>query len=475
MCGGGTVTEVRDSASFRDPSGFVYRDGGRVYRQVDEACAPDYEALMASGLYRHLVDRGALVPHEEVDARPGAWKTLHPQLVPYISYPFEWCFSQLKDAALLTLDIQQASLAHGLVLKDASAYNVQFVGCRATFIDTLSFTRYQDGAPWIAYRQFCQHFLAPLAVMASVDVRLRRLQSAFIDGLPLDLASSLLPRRSWLRPGLATHLHLHARSQQRHRQDGRTGAAVKAPRVSKPLMVAMIDGLRRTVDGCRMREQPTEWGDYYSDTNYSPEAMAAKERVVVELVNVVSPAGSMVHDLGANTGRFSRLIAATGRLVVAHDIDELAVERHYRHNVAQHVNGVLPLLLDLTNPSPAVGWASIERPAAIDRLRGQTVVALALIHHLAITNNVPLAQVASFFGRIALALVIEFVPKDDSQVQRLLATREDIFPDYTMETFERVFSTQFRIDRRVEVPGTRRVLYAMRRLDAARETDTSPG
>lgn len=456
------VTMHQDAASFRDPSGFVYRVDGVVHRQVNEGYRPDYEALMSSGLYAHLVSKAWLIPHEEVEPAPGAWRTLRPQPVPYISYPSEWCFSQLRDAALLTIDIQQASLAHGLVLKDASAYNVQFIGRRPVFIDTLSFTRYEDGTPWVAYRQFCQHFLAPLALMTH-DLRLRRLEGAYIDGVPLDLASALLPRRTWLRPGLLTHLHLHAQSQKRHQQDGRDGAAVRRPSVKRSLLVAMMDGLRRTVEGCRMREAPTEWGDYYTDTNYSAEAMAAKERLVADLVDAVSPPGEMVHDLGANTGHFSRILAAAGRSVVAHDIDELAVERHYRYNAAHGVDHVLPLLLDLTNPTPASGWASVERASAVDRISGRTVVALALIHHLAISNNVPLPQLAAFFGQVARSLVIEFVPKEDSQVRRLLATRTDIFPDYTDVAFESAFSAVFRIERRETVAGASRILYAMRR------------
>jgi ribosomal protein L11 methylase PrmA len=184
---------------------------------------------------------------------------------------------------------------------------------------------------------------------------------------------------------------------------------------------------------------------------------------VARFLEAVSPPDGIVHDLGANIGRFSRIAARDGRFVVAHDIDELAVERHYRHNVEQNVSGVLPLLLDLTNPTPALGWASLERASALDRLSGQTVMALALVHHLAISNNVPLPHLAAFFGRIARFLVVEFVPKDDSQVQRLLATRPDIFPDYTTDGFEAAFAAHFTVIAREPVPGTVRTLYAMRR------------
>lgn len=451
-----------DPASFRDPAGVVYRRGGVLYRRVNESAQHDYGALMASGLYQQLTSRRWLVAHEEVETAPGDWRTLRPDAIPYVSYPYEWCFSQLQDAALLTLDVLSASLARGMTLKDASAYNVQFVGSRPVFIDTLSFERYRENEPWVAYRQFCEHFLAPLALMAHTDVRLRRLLGDFIDGVPLDLASRLLPLRTWLHPGLATHVHLHARSQQRYRDQGRDGRAVARPTLQKHLLVAMIDGLRRTVLGCRMRERATEWGEYYSDVNYSPEAMGAKERLVADFVAALAPTGGLVHDLGANVGRFSRILSGPQRYVVAHDVDELAVERHYRANRSDQVDSVLPLLLDLTNPSPSLGWASAERASAIHRMAGHTVVALALIHHLAISNNVPLPQLAEFFGRVADRLVIEFVPKEDSQVRRLLATRVDVFPAYHTAGFEEAFAVCFDIERREPVPGTDRMLYAMR-------------
>lgn len=452
-----------DAGSFRDPSGFVYRAEGVVYRQVNASYQRDYDMLMTSGLYRTLVDKRWIIAHAEVEPAASAYRTLRPEVVPYISYPYEWSFSQLKDAALLTLDIQQASLAHGMVLKDASAFNVQFIGSRPVFIDTLSFTRYADGEPWAAYRQFCQHFLAPLALLSRVDPRLRRISGVFIDGVPLDLASRMLPFATWFRPGLLTHIHLHARSQARHQQDGRTLQPVRPPTLTKALLVALIDGLRRTVAGCVMTATRTEWGHYYEDTNYSAESMSAKEALVAELVEEFAAPDAVVHDLGANTGRFSHIVAAGGRYVVAHDIDELAVERHYRDNTSRGVDNVLPLLLDLTNPSPSLGWASLERTAAIERVAGGTVVALALVHHLAISNNVPLAQLSAFFARVAPTLIIEFVPKEDSQVRRLLATRADIFPDYTLEGFESAFAVNFHIERREPVIGSSRVLYAMRR------------
>lgn len=454
-------------SSFRDPSGFLYLEGGTLFRQVNPSYSTHYELLMRSGLYEALVAREWLVSHEEVPPIPGvAHRILKPEVVPYVSYPYEWCFSQLKDAALLTLALQIESLSFGMALKDASAYNVQFVGTRPVFIDTLSFERYEEGAPWVAYRQFCQHFLGPLALMTHRDLRLGRLLTRFIDGVPLDLVSQLLPRRTHARYGLLAHIHLHARSQQRHRDDARIGEPLKIPELSKARLIALMESLRAAVQGCRLRERRTEWSGYYDDTNYSEEAMSAKEELVTQLVEETANPADLTHDLGANTGRFSRLVAGDHRYVVSHDIDEGAIERNYLQARRMKHRNLLPLVLDLANPSPAIGWALEERPSALERMSRGTVIALALVHHLAISNNVPLARLAALCARLANTLIIEFVPKNDTQVRRLLATREDIFPDYTEASFETAFSRLFEITRREAVPGTVRTLFAMRRRNA---------
>lgn len=460
------MSPARLGSSFRDPSGFVYASDDILYRQVNHSYAPQYDQLMQSGLYGALVDQGWLVSHEEVDrsASPDAYRILQPEKVPYVSYPYEWCFSQLKDAALLTLDVQILSLSYGMVLKDASAYNVQFRGTAPVFIDTLSFDIYAEGAPWVAYRQFCQHFLGPLALMAQRDLRLGQLSGRYLDGIPLDLVSELLPWRTKFRYGLFAHLHLHASSQRRHRDDASSGGQVRIPRLPKARLIALMESLRQTVLGCHLPQNRTEWSDYYDETNYSHEAMAAKEALVLRLVDETDGSG-LTHDLGANTGRFSRLVAGADRYVISHDIDELAVERNYLESRRLGANRVLPLVLDLTNPSPALGWALDERSSALDRISNGTVIALALVHHLAISNNVPLSMLAKLFGRMARTLIIEFVPKEDSQVRRLLATREDIFPEYTRESFERELSNVFEITPRHVVPGTVRTLYSMRRRD----------
>jgi hypothetical protein len=452
------------SASFRDPSGFLFSHEGVIYRQVNRRYEQEYEQLMESGLYEKLVRAGLLIPHTEADPALApsdpAYKVIQPERVRFISYPYEWSFGQLKDAALATLSIQRRALKAGMSLKDASAYNIQFVRGKATLIDTLSFEIYQEGQPWVAYRQFCQHFLAPLALMALRDVRLGQLLRVYIDGVPLDLASELLPARTRLNFGLLTHIHLHAGAQKRY-----AGAEVKsraATSFGKQAMTGLIDSLESTVRKLEWKPGGTEWGNYYDITNYSEAAFEHKKQLVREWSSKVKPA--LVWDLGANNGVFSRVAGEGGAFVVSSDIDPAAVEQNYRISREAKEQNLLPLLLDLTNPSPSLGWANEERDSFGARGPADMVLALALLHHLAISNNVPLSQLAEFFASAGKWLVIEFVPKPDSQVQKLLVSREDIFPLYRREGFEEAFRQRFKICEAVSLRESERVLYLMEGL-----------
>jgi len=449
--------------SFRDPSGFVFTQDDVIYRQVNIIYKENYDHLIHSGLYEHLVEAGLLIRHDEVDSSASrsdsAYKVIRPEPIPFISYPYEWCFSQLKDAALTTLEIQKRALDFGMILKDASAYNIQFKEGKPVLIDTLSFEKYRPGEPWIAYRQFCQHFLAPLALMSYADIRLNRLFQVYIDGVPLDLASALLPFRTRFKVPLLIHIHIHAKSQQ-YFADKPLRTAKWRRKVSRQSMLGLMEHLESAVKGLNWRPYGTEWADYYEDMNYSIEALNHKKELVTRFLDEVNP--KVVWDLGANRGLFSRIASERGTLTISFDVDPACVEKNYLECVEKGEINILPLLLDLTNPSPRIGWANEERMSLLERGPADTVLALALVHHLAISNNVPLRMIADFFSKICDSLIIEFVPKSDSQVQRLLVSREDIFADYTQQAFEGVFGEYFVIQSREKIRDTERTLYLMR-------------
>ncbi len=453
---------IREPGSYRDPSGFIFRRDGVLYRQVNARFADDWATLESSGLASELISNGLLLPHElaslELAPEPGAVAVIAPEEIGFISYPYEWAFSQLKDAALLTLEAQQMADAHGMTLRDASAYNVQFRNGRPILIDSLSFERQADGEPWKPYRQFCENFLAPLALMAHRDGRLGILLRDFIDGIPLDLAAELLPRRTRWSPGLAAHIHLHARAQRRHARSG--GAPARTVSMSDNRRRALLDHLRRTVEGLHLTAAGTQWAEYADQTSYSPAGTAAKETTVGRMLAAVG--GRRAWDVGANTGRYSAIAAETGYNVLAIDGDWAAVERHYLALRQAGETRILPLLGDIADPSPAIGWANRERASLLERADADVIVALALVHHLAIGRNVPLSMLSDLLARLAPNLVIEWVPKEDPMVQRLLAAREDVFPGYSLDGFRAAFAGQFEILEEAAITDSQRILVRMR-------------
>ncbi len=453
------MTDSIHPGSFRDPSGSLFLRDGQLFRTVSERYRDHYDLAVRSGLFQGLIERKLLIPHEEVggvDVGPGVYKVVRPVRVPFISYPYEWCFSQLQDAALTTLEIQKAALEYGMSLKDASAFNIQFYEGRPILIDTLSFEKYEEGKPWVAYRQFGQHFLNPLALMSHCDIRMGHLMRAYIDGIPADLAGRLLPFKTRFNLSLLLHVHLHAGAQ--HRFADKPAPARKS-HVSRMGLMGIIDSLEAAIRKLKWRAAGTEWADYYQDTNYTGHAFEQKKELVRQYLDRVKP--KTVWDLGANLGLFSRLASAQGIPTIAFDVDPAAVEKNYLDCKKNGEKNLLPLVIDLTNPTPALGWANRERSSLLERGPADAVMALALIHHLAISNNVPFDRIADFLSRCGRHLIIEFVPKQDSQVQRLLASREDIFTEYTLEHFEKAFTAIFRIIAKEPVPESSRWLYLM--------------
>ena len=463
--GEGSGAVERDGGSFRDPSGFVFWHDGQPYRQIQRRFAAEWDAFEASPLKSQLIGQGRLIPYESVPLErahgPDAHAIIRPERIEFISHPFEWTFGELRDAALLTLDAQLDALAAGWQLKDASAYNVQFRDTRPILIDSLSFEPHEDGTPWVAYRQFCEHFLAPLALIAKRDVRLAGLLRADPDGVPLDLASNLLPWRTRLDFGLLSHLHLHARAQRRYAANEDEGQAARGARISRSRLAGLIGNLRGTVAKLRWEPAGTEWSDYADHTSYGDTATAAKSRLVEAFVR--DAPGSRAWDLGANTGRYSRIAADAGKRVLAFDIDPAAAERNYRQIRSEGRTDILPLILDVANPSPGIGWAGRERRSLLERADPDVVLALALVHHLAISRNVPLSMVLGLFADLAPFAVVEFVPKEDAMVRHLLASRRDVFPDYTLEGFRAAAAERFDIATESPIEDSLRVLFLLRR------------
>ena len=448
-----------ENSSFRDRSGFLFYYENEIYRIINFSYKKQYEKFMNSELYQKLEEKNLIITHSEIenlDIDCDYYKIIKPEKIPFISYPYEWSFSQLKDAALLTLRIQKAAMKYGMTLKDGSAFNIQFHNGHPIFIDTLSFEIYEEGQIWKPYKQFCQHFLAPLALISKKDVRLNLLSKIFIDGIPIDLAAKLLPKTTFGNFGLMAHIHAHAKSQK-HYED--KDAKIKQKTLSKRSFEGLIESLKSSIEKMTWNVDSTEWGDYYSDTNYTEKSFEEKKQFISLAIDQVKP--KLVWDMGANTGVFSRLASTKGINTISYDIDPLAVEKNYLLSSQNSEQNILPLILDLTNPSSGIGWNHDERMSIIQRGPADMVFALALVHHLAISNNVPLNKLAEFFSQISKFLIIEFVPKSDSQVKRLLLTRDDIFENYDEKNFEIEFSKFFKIINSKKILDSERTIYIM--------------
>jgi ribosomal protein L11 methylase PrmA len=451
-----------EPGSFRDPCGFLFREEGKLLRQVNQRGKEDYDLFMDSGLYETLRKRRLLIPHMELGGHRGfnkdRYKVIEPENIRFISYPYEWSFSQLKDAALTTLEIQNTALQKGMTLKDASAYNIQFHKGRPVFIDTLSFEKYTEGNPWEAYRQFCQHFLAPLALMSYTDLRLNQMLKTHLDGIPLDLAVRLLPFKTRFKFSLLIHLHLHAKAQEKYKDKG---SAAKNITISGKNLTGLIQSLSATVRHLKIKDQETEWANYYTFTNYSSGSFSSKKELLKRFLDELKPLS--IWDLAANTGEFTQIAGQAGAACIAFDIDPLAIESYYKRIRKEKMENILPLVMDLTNPSPSIGWNNEERMGFLQRPLPDVILALAFIHHLAISNNLPFNKIARFFSVLSENLVIEFVPKTDSQVQKLLASRKDIFSDYNEDNFQKEFEVFYEILSKEKITDSERTIFLMKR------------
>lgn len=443
-------------SSFRDPSGFIFTLEKEIFRAIAPSYLENFSLFEKSGLYKSLSEKKLIVQHTEFEnilpQEYSSYKIIKPDQIPFISYPYEWCFSQLKDAALLTLRIQKEALKHGMSLKDASAYNVQFIASNPIFIDTLSFEKYEEGKPWVAYGQFCRHFLAPLALMAHRSSELSKLFLQFIDGIPLDLANALLPRRSLASSVVFSHLHVHSKFQKS--SSVKKGATVNLS-LSKKKLLSIIEHLESGIEGFSLKQKRSAWNNYDETHNYSAHGKEIKAKIISGWLKKLNP-GS-VFDMGSNTGEFSVLASQFSKQVIAMDSDHSCIESLYKSS-SKNGSPILPLVIDITNPSPAIGWNNRERQTIVQRGNADVVMALALIHHLRIGNNTPFSHMADFFSSCGNNLIVEFIPKEDSQIKRMLENREDIFPDMNIEAFTRSFEPIFELKEKLPVPDSTRTM-----------------
>ncbi len=447
-------------ASYRDPAGFIFLHNGLFHRQVNKSFAEDYSHFISSGLYVSLAKEKKILSHTEIDENLTAdnrwYKTLLPEQLGFISYPYEWCFSQWKDAALLTLQLLEKAIPHKMILKDATPFNIQFNGCLPVFIDTLSFEQYDETQPWIAYRQFVECFAAPLLLAAYNGAALLKTFQSFPDGIPLKTLVKLLPFRSRLSVNVLLHIYFPSTVGNGKRNKA---GNLKPPPFNKQKLLHIISSLKSLIQCLKAPKETAVWDNYYDETVLSNAYVKEKKQVVGEWMKEL-PVDTVV-DMGCNTGVFAKLASEQGKFVISTDADIACIEKLYLTCKQNKTPGLLPLYLDITNPTPALGWHNEERNAFLSRVNAGLCLALALVHHLAIAKNISFSQLAKTFSQLGPWLIIEFVPKTDEKVMVLLQHRKDIFDDYNEPSFIAAFEKRFTVIKRKVLSNTGRVLFLM--------------
>jgi SAM-dependent methyltransferase len=452
----------REPGSFRDPESRVFYAGGEVYRALSPEGLEDFETLASSG----LLDDPRIVGTELAEDVPAAdvltkevAAVLRHERIPFLSYPYEWTFSMLKDAALLQLDLLLAALDHDLILKDATPYNVQFGGARPVFIDVGAFERLREDELWVAYRQFCMLYLYPLLLQAVKGVSFQSRLRGSIDGITPAEMRALMSFRDRFRRGFTTNVFLRARLEQR---DVASPAGIKSelrrPGLGKQLVLANVRKLRKLVTTLEWNPPEGVWVTYGEHNTYTDEDARLKDEFVRAIAT--SRSWPLVWDLGCNTGRHSRIAAEGARHVVAIDADQGPVELLYRELRDAGDERILPLTMNIADPSPGLGWRGRERKPQLARGRPDLVLALALVHHVAIGANVPVREFVDWLATLGAAVVIEFPTREDPMVQKLLGRkREGLHPDYEREFFERCLHEAFDVRRSEHLGSATRILY----------------
>lgn len=455
-------TNVHPS-SFRDPSGYVQVENGVVRRLINPIYFNAYQALTDSGFYNTLFDQQLLIPHTEI-SRSETQIVIQPELIPFITYPYEWSFEQYKHAALLTLKIHRYALSKGFILKDASAYNVTFHRGKPIFIDTLSFDFYEEDTPWRAFKQFITHFLGPLLLAKYHGADMLRLMQNHIDGIPVKTLASLLPKRTKLNSIIYTNIHLLARLESKYQEDYRAESKIK--KLSKKAQNNIIESLYDFIKKMKINQQ-TEWGDYYSKTNYNEQAFQQKAQWIRQQITDLQP--KTVIDVGGNDGTFARVIKDQVDFLLVNDIDPNAVAHNYYQIQQNKESNILPFVSDVLQPAPAIGFNNQERNSFLERIQAlapDVTMALALIHHISLSGNVPFSKSAQFFASFSKYLIIEFPDRNDSWVESLLVRKREFmqhFDFYNQQNFERDYSLYFDVVKREKIQGSERIIYLMKR------------
>lgn len=455
-----------ESGSFRDRNGRVFYSSGHVFRVLSEKALKEWETLSSTKFFRRSMAAGKIVLTDRIDpdgmidsAIIGNWAAvLKHKRIPFISYPYEWSYGMLKDAALLQLDLLQSALDEDMILKDSSAFNFQWEGTRPVFIDIPSFERLTEGEPWVGYRQFCQLFLYPLFLQAYKDIPFQPWLRGNIDGIEVEHCKNLMSLRDLIRPGIFMHVFMQAKLQARYSKTQRdVKGYLRTVGFNKDLIKNNVNRLKKLICSLKWRRSTSQWANYAIDHSYSDKDEERKKAFVHDIAMLRT--WSLVWDMGCNIGTFSRIVAKNANYVVAMDSDHLTIENLYQSLKTEGHTSILPLVINVADTSPNLGWRGLERMALTDRTKPELTLCLALVHHIVISANIPLKEFIEWLASLGTNLVIEFVNREDPMVKTLLRNKDDHYTDYEIGYFERCLSGSFDVVRREVLSSGTRILY----------------
>lgn len=458
---------LAESGSFRDRDGRVYYADNRVIRGISASAVDNFTKLEASGFYRKFLERGRLVnstllDHDSVplpDSVKQEWAGfIEHNRIPVISYPYEWTFSMLQDAALLQLDLVESAVSEGMTLKDSTPYNFQFLRGQPVFIDIPSFETLQAGAPWTGYRQFCEMFLFPLMLQAYKGVNFQPMMRSRIDGIDVQTMSRLFSRGDRFKAGVLAHVWLQAKLDRRFGSTrNNVRSELKSAGFNKEMILANVRKLRKLVSRMTWNGEGSEWGSYDEFHNYSETDHVSKEEFIRKCVT--ASGAKLVCDLGCNTGQFSKIAAESADTVLAMDLDHFAVERLYREVRESGMTRILPLVQNIADPSPDWGWRNQERRELGKRVRPDVLLCLALVHHLVISANIPMEEFIGWLSGLSDQLIIEYVSRSDEKVETLLRNKEDKYSDYSRQSLEASLDRHYDVIEMQSLESGNRHLY----------------
>ncbi len=458
-----------EPGSFRDRNGRVFYANNAVFRALGRQALQEWEVLSSRKFFPRFMSDGKIVNTIDIELSDnfsisGDWAAfLKHETIPFISYPYEWSFGMLKDTALLQVELLLSALDEGMILKDSSAFNFQWNGTNPVFIDIPSFEKLKDGEPWIGYRQFCQMFLYPLMLQAYKNIPFQPWFRGCIDGLDPEDFYKLMSARDLLRPGVFIHAYLQAKAQKKY---GNTKQNIKqnlrSVGFNKELIKNNVKGLRKIIHGLSWKRAKSEWSHYANEHNYTDSEHEIKKSFVHNIID--AQPWKLVWDMGCNTGTFSRIAAKNAKYVVAMDFDHLTIEYLYQELKKEGNSKILPLIYNMANPSPNLGWRGLERKSLPERGKPELTLCLALIHHIVITANIPLKEFIDWLASLGTSVIIEFVTKADPMVKKLLLNKEDNYSDYETEYFEHCLSNAFNLAERKLLTSGTRILYFAKAL-----------